>query len=412
MAKPIFIATHPNFEKNDYRLLISLLFNFAEWKKEQNVSDFTKLVSTFFKSNAMATDSARSALYILLINLDIPKGSEVILPAFSCMVIANAVKWAGLTPMFADCNTQNFNYDLNDLTKKITQKTKVILVQHTFGFPEDITAIRKIVGKDIFIIEDLAHSLGGRTDNKLLGTLGDATILTFGIEKVISSIRGGMLVIKDEVLAKKISQNIYILPAFSKWKTLIALKGAVLWHMITPMYYWGIGKVTIGKMFVFLAHKLGIMGNMIEDCEYDTCKPKWLPSKMSPALAKLGMNQFKKLTRLNKHRAEIARLYFQELNINYQIAKDDFVTFLRFPVIVKEASSLILEAKREKIVLGDWYRKILYAPDKTLKLLGYKKGSCVNAEYLSQHIVNLPTHINVNREDALRICNIVKKYLI
>jgi dTDP-4-amino-4,6-dideoxygalactose transaminase len=408
MSSSVFIATHPNFEADDNKLVNKLLFSRKEWNNYSHVKTFEESVGKFFKQHAFGLDSARSALYLYLRSLQLPPGSEVILPAFSCMVISNAVKWAGFKPVFVDCNPKDFNYALQDLRKKISDRTKVVLIQHTFGFPEDIDAVRDLVGKDVLIVEDLAHSLGGQKNYKLLGTLGDATILTFGIEKVISSIRGGMLLVKDPVLAKKIENEVTLLPAFPAKKVFVALLGSVLWRIATPVYYLGSGKITVGRMLVFLAHKLGLMGNMIEDCEYASCKPGWLPSKMSPALAILGMNQFAKLTRLNKHRAEIAQIYSENLGVKYSTQAGDFVTYLRFPLIVDEPAKLIREAKEAKIVLGDWYKRILYAQDKTLKLLGYPRGSCPVAEDLAKKIVNLPTHINLTKKDALRICGIVK----
>jgi len=150
---------------------------------------------------------------------------------------------------------------------------------------------------------------------------------------------------------------------------------------------------------------------MIEDCEYDACQPKWLPAKMSPTLALLGINQFYKLERFNNHRIEIANIYQKELKINYKTADTSKNIFLRFPIVVERRDELLLEAKKQRIVLGDWYKTILYAPQKTLKLLGYTQGSCPNAEYLSKRIVNLPTFINLTEKDALRISSLVKKYL-
>ena len=411
MSKPIFIATHPNYENDDIKIVNDLIFSRKEWSNTNNVIDFEKLVGSFFNLTAFATDSARSALFIYLKSLELPEGSEVILPAFSCMVIANSVIWAKLKPVFVDCNIKNFNYDLEDLRKKVTPQTRVVLIQHTFGFPEDIVTIKNIIGKDCLIVEDLAHCLGGQKDNKLLGTLGDASILTFGIEKVISSIRGGMLLVKDPDLAKKIKVEIDTLPNFPGNKTFVGLLGCKLWQIFTPVYYWGFGKFSLGRILVFISHKLGLMGNMIEDCEYDTCKPDWIPAKMSPALATLGSNQFRKLTRLNKHRNKIASIYSSELSVNYPIAQGTFVTYLRFPLIVKDQTKILQLAKANRIVLGDWYKKILYAPKESLNLLGYTLGSCPQAEYLSQHIINLPTHININEEDAHRVADVIKSYL-
>ena len=411
MSKPIFIATHPNFEKDDIDIVSKNFPTLPNENDKSIVNNFEKIIAQYFNESAFALDSARSALYVLLKELHLPGNSEVILPAFSCMVIANAVKWAGLKPVFVDCNKGNFNYDLIDLQHKITERTKVILVQHTFGFPEDMQKIKEISKNNIFVVEDLAHSLGGILESNKLGTFGDAAILTFGIEKVISSIRGGMLVVKDQELAQRIKINISNLKPFPDNSTSVALFGVLLWRLFTPIYYLGIGKFTLGKMLVYLAHKLGLMGNMIEDCEYDTCQPKWLPAKISPTLALLGINQFNKLERFNQHRIEIAEIYQKKLGINYQTQETSKNIFLRFPLLVEKRDELLIEAKKQKIVLGDWYKAILYAPPKTLELLGYTRGSCPNAEYFSKRIVNLPTFISLTTEDALRISSLVKKYL-
>ena len=108
MSKPIFIATHPNFEKDDIDIVSKNFPALPNEKDRSIVNNLEKIVTEYFNEPAFAIDSARSALYVLLKELHLPGNSEVILPAFSCMVIANAVKWAGLKPVFADCNKENF----------------------------------------------------------------------------------------------------------------------------------------------------------------------------------------------------------------------------------------------------------------------------------------------------------------
>lgn len=410
MLKPILIAASPNTEEDDLNLSKKYLFKSSLWYDESKTNKIEDIIGKDFSGKAFAFDSARSAFYVYLKSLDLPKNSEVILPAFSCMVIANSVLWAGLTPVFVDCNKDDFNYDFIDLQKKLSDKTKVVLVQHSFGFPEDLKGLRTIVGSNILIVEDLAHSLGGfDKDGNKLGALADASILTFGIEKVISGVRGGMLIVRgDDSLAEKIKMFKAKLPIFPKNKTFIALLNPILWSIITPVYYLGIGKFTIGRLIVYLSHLFGIFGIMIEDCEYKQCKPDWLPSKISPVLSELALNQYQKLSMLNTHRFEIANQYIIELglkNVKFN------TVYLRFPIRVNNRQKVIEITKKNGIVLGDWYKTILYAPKNSLESLGYRMGSCPTAELLSEDIVNLPTHIKVNKEDALRIAQLIKPYI-
>lgn len=409
--KPVFIAASPNSEKDDVALAIKLLLQPWNWRadKENSVEKFEKQVSSYHDGiNAIALDSARSGFYLLLKAYGIKKGDEVILPSFSCLVVANPVLWVGAKPVYVDIDSKTFNIDLDDLKKKITSKTKVVLVQHTFGLPVDLDKVKEIVGNNIKIVEDTAHSLGGIYKGKKIGTIGDSAILTFGIEKMISSVRGGMILTKDKEVARKLKDYQKELPHFPLLKIKIALLNPILWRIITPVYYVGIGKFTVGRVFSLIAHKLGIMGIMIESDEYLAQKPSWLPAKMPSALSRLGINQFKKLDRFNEHRRDIAKIYSDELNINYKVSENSTHTYLRFPVLLDTTKLSIFNtlAKKAHFVLGDWYKTILYAPKSSLSKLGYKKGDTPSAEAVSKQIINLPTGINVSKESAHKLAQI------
>lgn len=409
--RPVFIAASPNTEKDDVRLAWKLLFQPWNWRSDNNnsVKKFEKMVSDYHDgTNAIALDSARSAFYLLLKAYGIGKGDEVVLPSFSCLVIANPVLWVGAKPVYVDIDQGNFNLDYEDLRKKITPKTKAVLVQHTFGFPVNIDKVRQIVGPNVKIIEDAAHALGGTYKGQKIGTIGDAAILTFGIEKVISSVRGGMVLTKDSEAAQKIREMQIQLPDFSLIKIKIALLNPILWSLITPIYYLGIGKFTIGRMFSVIAHKMGIMGIMIEDEEYLTQKPSWLPARMPAALATLGMNQFRKLDRFNQHRREIAQIYSKALGIDYKTPENSTHTYLRFPLLLEKENleKFKQETKKARVVVGDWYKTILYAPDSSLAKLGYKQGDTPHAEGVSKKIINLPTGINVDKTAAEKLTEI------
>jgi dTDP-4-amino-4,6-dideoxygalactose transaminase len=351
---------------------------------------------------------------LLLKAYGVGEGDEVLLPSFSCLVIANPVLWVGAKPVYVDIDRETFNIDLNDLKNKVTEKTKVVLVQHTFGLPVDVEKVREIVGNNTKIVEDIAHSLGGELNGKKLGTLGDASVATFGIEKVISTVRGGMVLTKDLEVATKISEELKNALDFSLVRVKIALLNPILWYLINPVYYLGFGKYTIGKAFSYFAHKIGIMGIMIEGEEYNGQKPKWLPSRMPSALARLGIVQFGKIDRFNEHRREIAKIYSEKLGITYLSNNTAKHNYLRFPLIVnpEKRSSLVKEAGRNHIVLGNWYKNILFAPDISLEKLGYKKGDTPNAEWVAERIVNLPTAVNVGKEDAVSITKLIAKQTI
>ena len=142
--RPVFIGASPNTEKDDIKLALKLLVQPWRWRedKENSVNKFEEMVSEYHGGiNTVAMDSARSAFYLLLKAYEIGPGDEVILPSFSCLVIANPVIWVGAKPVYVDIDKETFNLSLDDLKKKLTNKTKIILVQHTFGLPVELEKV-------------------------------------------------------------------------------------------------------------------------------------------------------------------------------------------------------------------------------------------------------------------------------
>ena len=413
MSKPIFIAASPNTERDDVLLAAKLMNRFWSWKRTDKVKELEQQVSKFLnKRPAIAFDSARSSLYAILKAYGIGEGDEVILPGFTCLVVANPVIWTGARPVYVDINARTFRYNLKDLSTKVNNRTKAIIVQHTFGIADKVNEIRKIVGKKVVIIEDLAHSLGGEYQGERLGTLGDAAIITFGIEKALSSVRGGVAVVADPEIAEKLRLFQQGLPKFSYKRIYFALLNPIFWAIVTPLYYLGIGKLTFGRVATFFGHLFGILGNMIAHEEYETIKPKWTPAQMPGALAELALNQWPKLERFNEHRRQIAAVYSRELAVKYPEEPGNKNVYLRFPVFVNSQKKALLEGKKNRVVLGDWYKTMLYAPERSYKKLFYEKGMAKISEQVTKYIINLPTGINVTEVDAKRIAEFTKKYVI
>jgi dTDP-4-amino-4,6-dideoxygalactose transaminase len=404
MKKALHIAASPNTEFDDVVLAFKMFFQPWKWGQENFRNKLNKSFSEYFEGRFVYDfDSSRSALLNILKAYEIGQGDEVIMMAFSCLVVANPIIWSGAKPIYVDINKENFNYHLDDLKKKITKETKAIIIQHSFGIVDDIEKIREIVGKDVIIIEDLAHALGVKHKGKPVGMAGDAAIITFGIEKIISGVRGGLGIVKDEKVNERLKILHNALPKFPILKTIVALKNPIFWFFVMPFYFVGIGKFTIGRMFVWIAHITGLLGNMIEDEEYKSIQPKWLPTKMANPLANLSLHQWEKIEKFNKHRREIVEIYSEKFGIKYKNGEQ----LLRFPILVENRNEIIKKAKSMGVTLGDWYKKILYAPEENLERLGYHKGDCPNTEYINERIINFPTFINVISDDAKRIANII-----
>ena len=412
IMKPIFIAASPNSQKDDVWLAFKQLLWPFGWYRKEPAKQFEHEVKEFLHvKNAVAVDSARSAFYLTLQAMGIGEGDEVLMPSFTCVVIVNPVLWVGAKPVFVDIDKRNFNVDFKDLEKKVTPKTKAILVQHTFGIPVDMDRMMAFAKKhNLKVIEDLAHSIGGKFKEKTLGTFGDAAVLTFGIEKVISTVRGGMVVTNNKVLGEKLRSMAAELPKMRLYRTFTTLFNPVFWWFTKPLYYFGIGIFTVGRLFVAISRIFNATGQMIEKEEYKGGKPRQIPSKMAGAIAKLGMNQIRKLAKYNEHRGRISKLYQDGISklkskdvLGFYEGKIHDFSLLRFPVLVKNPKTIHARAKKKHIILGNWYERMFYIPESNLSYIGYKKGTAKNAEWVAEHIVNLPIYWGVGEKEAEKI---------
>ena len=146
----------------------------------------------------------RSGIYSLLKIWGL-KNDEVICPAYTCVVVPNAIVLSGNIPVFVDCAKDSWNMDLDLLKKSITPKTKAIIATHIFGYPMDVEKLQSIVkkaedkyGHKIYVIQDVAHSFGAKWNDRLVTEYGDAAIFGLNISKIINSIFGGMVITNDK----------------------------------------------------------------------------------------------------------------------------------------------------------------------------------------------------------------------
>jgi perosamine synthetase len=154
---------------------------------------------------AQAVSNGTVALHLALLALDIKKGDEVIVPNITFIATANAVTYTGAKPILVDVEKDTLNIDPNDIERKITKKTKAIIVVHLYGHPCDIDAISAIAKKHhLYIVEDAAEAHGALYKGKKCGSFGDISCFSFYGNKLITTGEGGMCLTDDENLYRKI----------------------------------------------------------------------------------------------------------------------------------------------------------------------------------------------------------------
>jgi len=140
-------------------------------------------------NQAVATSSGTAALHLILLAMGIGPGDEVIIPSYVCTALLHAVQYVGARPILSEIDSVTYNIDPDDVQKRITTRTKAVIVPHMFGLAANLD---KLLNLNVPLIEDCAQAVGGTYHQKPLGTFGDAAIFSFYATKMMATGEGGM----------------------------------------------------------------------------------------------------------------------------------------------------------------------------------------------------------------------------
>jgi dTDP-4-amino-4,6-dideoxygalactose transaminase len=165
---------------------------------EQEFASFVGAKHTIAVSNATA------ALHLACLAVGIGSGDEVIVPSLTFVATANAVRYTGAKPVFADIESENqLTISPASIEACITDRTRAILVMHYAGYACDMNAITEIARKhNLIVLEDSAHAIGSDLKGRKLGTLGSIGCYSFFSNKNMTTGEGGMLATDDDALAE------------------------------------------------------------------------------------------------------------------------------------------------------------------------------------------------------------------
>lgn len=155
---------------------------------------------------AFSCTNGTSALHLALMGLGIGKGDDVIVPSLTFIATANAVRYSGARPVFADIDSVYWQIDPKDIERRITKKTKALMPVHFRGHPAKIDEIMRIARQHkLFVIEDTAQGLGAAIKGKKAGSWGDAAAFSFFGNKIMTTGEGGMVTTNSSTLARRIA---------------------------------------------------------------------------------------------------------------------------------------------------------------------------------------------------------------
>jgi len=169
------------------------------------IQDFEKQFADYVgRSEGISVSNGTNALILAMRALNLPEGSEVILPSFTIISCALACIYNNLIPVFVDSEEETWNIDVSKIEEKITHKTKVIMPVHIYGHPVDMDKILATAQKhNLFVIEDFAEAIGSEYKGEKCGGFGTISCVSLYANKVITTGEGGMCLTDDKELAEK-----------------------------------------------------------------------------------------------------------------------------------------------------------------------------------------------------------------
>lgn len=365
-----------------------------------------------FLKNIFITKNGRSAIYLFLKSLNLPKDSEIIVQAFTCNSVVNPILWLGLKPVYADISRDNLSIDLESLKKNISERSRVVILQHTFGIPANSEeVIRFCKQKNILVLEDCAHALGVRVKGAVLGRQGDASIVSFGLEKTLSTKVGGALLVNNSTLIEPINTE------YGKWRYM-SYAETFVW-LLNPVIRVALRRLPLFQVsFAALLSRLGIFNTGFVESELKGEMPRTAWKLLPGVLASIIVERLVGMEYNLAHRENINCLYNKNLSKEgFELVASshgDGLPLIKFPLLVPGSlvrDQLRAHLRSKRIYISDWYDPVIYPSGTDLDSMGYLEGSCPTAEDISKRIINLPTGSYVTTAHAKMICNEIKAFI-
>ncbi|MFA7360321.1 MAG: DegT/DnrJ/EryC1/StrS family aminotransferase [Candidatus Kapaibacterium sp.] len=331
--------------------------------KGKFIQEFEDKFSEFIGVKYAATVSnGTTAIHLALETLGITTGDEVIVPTFTYIASVSAVVYTGATPVFVDSIEETWQLDPEDVKKKITSKTKAIMVVHLYGQMCDMDAIMKIADEhNLFVIEDCAEAFGSQYKGRYAGTFGNISAFSFYGNKTITTGEGGMIASNDYYLYDKAYHlKMHGVSSVREY-----------WHDVIGYNY-----------------------------------------RMTNICAAIGLAQLERADEIIKKKRDVAELYCENLKglpLTWQKEQKDTVhSFWMFSILVESVK--VREALRKFLSENGIETRPTFYPAHTMPMFAHTYQKFRVAEGLAIRGINLPSFPELKKEQVIEVCDTIKKF--
>nr|AIF09169.1 glutamine--scyllo-inositol transaminase [uncultured marine thaumarchaeote KM3_35_D03] len=351
----------PVVDSSERNALVKVLDSkfWASGSGSGNVSKFESKFKKYIKSNSCIAVNSGTAALNLAFSLFNIKNKEVILPSLSFISTAHCIIENGGIPIFVDIEPDTLCINPKKIKQVISKNTVAILPVHFGGMPCNLNEIRKIAkSHNLHIVEDAAHAVGTKFNGKKIGSHGTIVCFSFHPVKNLAMPTGGLISINHKN-HKKFRQLLF----------------ARRWCGITNR----------------------------KDTDYDVNELGW-NYYMNEFSAVIGLQQLKKVDKLNKIRRKIARKFCNEINIKSKMQFNEDCSYHLYWILVKNRQKFRQELLKNGIETG-----IHYKPIHLMKM--YRGNvSLPITESIGKQIVTIPIHPNLKKSEIEKIIRLVNNY--
>ena len=344
----------------------------------------------------------RTALYALLRAIGIRPGDEILVQAYTCLAVVLPILGLGAVPVYADITPSRFSFEPASVEPLITPRSRVLIVQHTFGIPATIEPLLEMARRhQLVVVEDCCHVAPGGSPASSLGSFGVGAIFSYQWSKPLVLGRGGSARINDPHLAARMTE-LYASFAWPKLRDRVAVN----------LQYAAFSLVRRRKIFNRLRQTIRAISpsatgtiraeelNGKITAEYNQRMPLSLQHRLAAKLHRAPSAIARCHARGTQLHAHLQRLGVSPLDLS----ADTAVTFLRYPLLTDDRQRLVAEGRARGIEIEPYY----VSPIDPLMAdewprVRYTAGSCPVAESIVERTVTIPIHAWTRDEEWERV---------